>query len=164
MHLPLLVQTRAQRSASLVPSPPASRSRMPPTIAGALAAPAPRSIPAGSTIGHAATHLPQRVQASRISSTRSCRASTNDKVRGSFISGTPPTRAPQLTSSSNPKPACALRLDQLIGSPSSEEAASAHRPRRKARRPLPTGSRRPRASASLRNCPWQRQHGRSRRH
>jgi hypothetical protein len=38
MHLPLLVQTWVQRSASGVPGPPESRSRMPAAIAGAFAA------------------------------------------------------------------------------------------------------------------------------
>src|SRR5437016_5568791 len=85
MHLPLLVQTCAQRSASGVPSPPASRSRTPPTMAGALAAPSPRSIPAGSTIGQAATHLPQRVQASSVSPTRACKASRNSDPSDSVI-------------------------------------------------------------------------------
>jgi hypothetical protein len=74
MHLPLLVQTCAQRSASLVPSLPASRSSTPPTMSTASAG----SSPAGSTIGQAATHLPQRVQASRMSLTLPCRASKNE--------------------------------------------------------------------------------------
>src|SRR5882724_8305910 len=72
MHLPLFVQTCAQRSASAVPAPPASKSRMPSTIGIASAL----SKPAGSTIGQAATHLPQRVQASSVSSTRLRNAST----------------------------------------------------------------------------------------
>src|SRR5262245_34293322 len=76
MHLPLLVQTCAQRSASAEPAPPASKSKTPLTMSVAL----PESSPAGSTIGQAVTHFPQRVQASSVSSTRSCSASTKDRA------------------------------------------------------------------------------------
>ena len=61
MHLPLLVQTCAHRSASGVLAPPASRPNTPPAIEVAFAL----SRPAGSTIGQASTHFLQRVQASR---------------------------------------------------------------------------------------------------
>ena len=67
---------------------------------GALAASLPRSIPAGSTIGHAATHLPQRVQASSMSSTRLCTASRNSDPPdfghrlGSSIGARSPHRPP----------------------------------------------------------------------
>src|SRR5215471_1491064 len=62
MHLPLLVQTAAQRSASGVPGPPARRSRAPSTMARESAG----FRPAGSTMGQATTHFPQRVQASSV--------------------------------------------------------------------------------------------------
>jgi len=42
-------------------------------------------MPAGSTIGQAATHLPQRVQASSVSSTRVCSASRNGDPLESVI-------------------------------------------------------------------------------
>src|SRR5205823_11817810 len=85
MHLPLLVQTWAQRSASGVPAPPPIRSIRPVTIAGAFAPLLPVSIPAGSIIGQAVTHFPHRVQASRLASTRPCRASRKEGPPASAV-------------------------------------------------------------------------------
>src|SRR5262245_16744386 len=72
MHSPLATHALAHAPAAAVPSAPRKISRMPPiTACGSSAS------PAGSVIGTASTHLPQRVQASSIVSTRSVRAVSN---------------------------------------------------------------------------------------
>jgi len=88
MHLPLLVQTWAQRSASGVPGPPASRSSTPSTIGIALVG----SSPAGSTIGQASTHFPQRVQASSVASIRAFTAAMNKPPPSAIVRAPSPAQ------------------------------------------------------------------------
>src|SRR5271167_4264722 len=66
MQLPLPLHTEAQRIASSLPAPPVIRS----TIAAVVSVASASPIPAGSTIGQARKHSPQRVQASAIASPR----------------------------------------------------------------------------------------------
>src|SRR5271170_617004 len=77
MQLPLPLHTDAQRVASSLPTPPVIRSTMAAVVSPASAAP----IPAGSTIGQARKHSPQRVQASAIASPRARNSSRYPAAR-----------------------------------------------------------------------------------
>jgi hypothetical protein len=88
MQAPLMTHELAHLRPASEPSPPRSRSMTPLTVATGSASP----IPAGLTLGQAATHLPQRVQASTISSTRPCNADSNVT---SFIADAYRSRVPR---------------------------------------------------------------------
>src|SRR6266567_3007699 len=66
MHSPLCMHDAAHLRDASGPSPVRRMSRMPPMMSLELTS----TIPAGVTLGQTSTHLPHRVQASSISSTR----------------------------------------------------------------------------------------------
>src|SRR3954466_577227 len=74
MHSPLSMQDWAHLREASGPLPVRTSSRMPPTMSSEVVF----AMPAGSTAGQTSTHLPHRVQASSISSTRWPRAASND--------------------------------------------------------------------------------------
>src|SRR5258708_12545124 len=76
MQSPLSMHELAQVREAAGPSPLRTMSMTPPITSTGLAA----ASPAGGTLGHASTHLPQRVQASSISSTRAPNAVSNGRV------------------------------------------------------------------------------------
>ena len=75
MQSPESMQVEAQRRESAGPSP-VCRMSITPAMTGTAGA----VIPAGALTGHASTHLPQRVQAEFISSTRSSRLASRKLV------------------------------------------------------------------------------------
>src|SRR5271155_1465042 len=70
MHSPLSMQDAAHLRDASGPWPLRTRSSTPPMTSSGLVP----EIPAGLTLGQTSTHLPHRVQASSMSSTRSPRA------------------------------------------------------------------------------------------
>src|SRR5258708_34865579 len=75
MHSPLSTEALANLRAASVPSPCRKMSMTPSMTARGAAC-----TPPGPVTGHASTHLPQRVQASSIASTRPARACSNVSV------------------------------------------------------------------------------------
>src|SRR5882762_3672353 len=73
MHAPLRVQDAAHLCDASPPAPPRTTSIMPVITSTGLAS----AMPAGSTLGHASTHLPHLIQASSICSTRPLSAASN---------------------------------------------------------------------------------------
>src|SRR5882724_7018294 len=74
MHSPLSMQAAAHLRDASGPSPVRTRSMIPLMMSPALTP----AIPAGFTLGQTSTHLPQRVQASIMSSTRAPSAVSKD--------------------------------------------------------------------------------------
>ena len=75
MHSPLNMQDAAHFRDASEPSPVRTRSSTPLMMSSGLAS----EMPAGLTLGQTSTHLPQRVQASTMSSTRPASADSNEK-------------------------------------------------------------------------------------
>src|SRR5436190_24047005 len=85
MHSPVSTQAFAQLRAASLPWPERRISMMPSITARGSAL-----TPPGPVTGHTSTHLPQRVQASAIASTRAERADSKVMVMGpDYAFGTP---------------------------------------------------------------------------
>jgi hypothetical protein len=91
MHSPLSMQDAAHLRDASGPSPLRMMSSTPLMMSSALAS----AMPAGFTLGQTSTHLPHRVQASSMSSTRSPRAASKEISLFGCISG-PPVNAGKL--------------------------------------------------------------------